>query len=125
MFARASTCKCFVTACRVTYPPCVNWAMDSGPSVLSRAMRRSRVSSPSAAKTGAASGGRCGFTAGSGRLCEIALDGHHLLGPAAVVAPVGGVAILGRHAVESRLCHGEQRPSIGVLEVEFDQGCGL
>src|SRR5947209_19000301 len=94
--------------------------MESGPSLLRRATRRSRVSSPSAAKTGAAS--VAGATAPSGRLGEVALDGHHLLGPAAFVAAVGGIAVLRGHGIEPGLAHGEQRAAVDVLEAELDEG---
>src|SRR6266700_3202524 len=49
-----STCRCFVTAWRVTPAPAVRRTIDIGPPVHSRATRPRRVSSPSAAKTGAA-----------------------------------------------------------------------
>src|SRR5215212_2061415 len=49
----ASTCRCFVTAWRVIVVPDVSCAIDTAPPEHRAAMRRSLVSSPSAAKIGA------------------------------------------------------------------------
>ena len=52
---RRARCRCLVIAWRVTPDPSLRRAIDSGPSPDSRATSLSRVSSPSAANTGAAS----------------------------------------------------------------------
>ena len=53
--ALASACRCLVIAWRVTLAPSLSLAIDKGPSTQSRATTVSRVGSPRAANTGAAS----------------------------------------------------------------------
>src|SRR5207244_1496762 len=126
--ASASTCRCFVTAWRVMGPPAVSRAMESGPSELRRVTRRSRVSSPRAAKIGAAAARRLVPGAASGRSADIALDGLHLLGPALLVPPICIGAPRRRNGVEAGLGHGEQRAFLDVAELELHERgrlCGV
>src|SRR6266849_9781271 len=51
--APASTCRCFVTAWRVTPTPSLSREIESGPSRPRRATKRNRLWSPRAANTGA------------------------------------------------------------------------
>src|SRR5580765_8492092 len=102
--ACASTCRCLVTACRVISVPEVSCAIDRAEPAHRTATSRRRVSSPSAAKIGAAprsdelrsdelfSGADlagAGFEGGSFaavlRLGDMLLDVLHLDGPAAAV----------------------------------------
>src|SRR3954451_11701993 len=97
-------------------------AVVSGPLEESRESRRSRVSSPSAAKSGAASRAREAATA-SAR--DMALDVLHLSGPSTLVHPEGLGAALDRDPVESRLGDGELGPVRRVFEPEFHERCRL
>src|ERR1041385_3199351 len=130
MPAWASTWRCLVTAWRVMPPPAVRRAIESGPSALSRVTRRRRVSSPSAAKTGAISPGPPRNRGGGVRIsrggsgaggADMALDGDHLLRPAVVVAPVRGRPAIRRERVEARLDNGQARPAVHLLQLEDDQ----
>src|SRR5262245_2060961 len=102
--AATSACRCFVTAWRVTGAPAVRSTMVDGPSEESRATSPRRVSSPSAAKTGAAPA-----SAAPVALCrrDMTLDVQHLLGPAAFVHPERLVASCLRQPVEPGLDDGE------------------
>src|SRR5262245_62590346 len=64
--APASTCRCLVTAWRVTAEPSLSRVIDSGPPAESRATSPRRVASPRAANTDAAPGAE--------RACALALD---------------------------------------------------
>src|SRR5262245_29712130 len=108
-----STCRCFVTACRVTSVPSVSRVIDSGPPLDSRATRASRVGSPSAAKTAALA---------LGAADDMALDVLHLLPPAALVVAERPLAACGRELVEARLHDGQQRAFRHVAELEHHLG---
>src|SRR5262245_56929296 len=98
--ALASTSRCLVTACRVTSEPSVSCAIDCGPLVHRRTTSASRVSSPSAAKTGAARATRAAELRG-----DMLRDELQLLLPTAFVHLEGERATLERDAVETRLGH--------------------
>src|SRR5262249_56648334 len=95
------TRRCFVTACRVTSVPAVSRVIESGPSALSRATRRRRVSSPRAAKSGAASASAVARLPALA-LAKVLRDVPDLAGPALRVHPVGLRAPSHRDAVEAR-----------------------
>src|SRR5205807_329211 len=105
--ASSRTRRCLVIACRVTRAPCVSPAIESRPRSPRRLTMRSRVSSPSAAKTR------------SGR--NVFLDQLHLLGPPALVRREGLGAASRREAVEPALGQGELRSARHFLERELDQ----
>src|SRR6266545_3872780 len=110
--AAASTCRCLVTACRLTLEPRASRAIDDGPRALSRPTSARRVGSPSAAKTDAAS---------SGVAANIARDALHLLGPATLVTAIGLQPPRERDAVEARLVDRQQHAITLRLEFEDDQ----
>src|ERR1700674_2345704 len=115
--APARTSRCFVIAWRVTADPAVSRTIDCGPPAHSRATSASRVSSPSAAKTGPARA-RPAVLA----LCgDMPLDVLELLGPALVVHAEGLGAARGRYLVEARLGHGELRAAGDLLETELHE----
>src|SRR5207253_2230174 len=99
--AFSSTCRCLVTACLVTPLPVVSATIDIGPPADNDATRKSRVSSPSAANTGAALHARAAAPLRRG--FDVAADRFHLLRPAFIVAPICVAAAGCRHRVESRL----------------------
>src|SRR5262245_1909451 len=129
--AAASACRCLVTAWRVTGLPALSRTMESGPSSHSLATSLRRVSSPSAAKIGAAPASRAAL----GQR-DMALDVADLFRPAALVHPEGLVPARGRDPVEARLRNGqpgaaslrrrqpeldERRGLRGVVDVEIDR----
>src|SRR5215813_4504094 len=117
--AAASACRCLVTAWRVTGAPVVRLTIESGPSVHSRVTSSRRVSSPSAAKTGAASARPALARLARG---DMALDITHLLGPAAFVhAECFGTATA-RQAFEAGFDDGQPRPTRYVIQAKFHQG---
>src|SRR5262245_46395538 len=122
--AFASTCRCFVTAWRVMSVPEVSCAMDFAPLLHRNATSRSRVSSPSAANTGAALRNpalrSCGLTRS-----DMLFDVFHLLLPAAAVHPEGVEAPVRRDVVEAGFYDGQQRAALRVLKLELHQGRGL
>src|SRR6185369_3212619 len=113
----SSTWRCFVTACRVTWPPSVRRAIDIGQSTDKRATRRRRVWSPRAAKIKAVffSPRRA---LGLGCLADIALDRFHLRSPTLVVAAIRVKAASQRNSVETRFDDAEQGAVGGLLEFE-------
>src|SRR5688572_5532625 len=88
-----------------------------GPASQRRETRRRRVSSPSAAKSGAASG-RAASAAELRCLGKVLLDELHLSRPAALVLRERLRAARERNAIEARLGHGEQDAVRGVFELE-------
>src|SRR6185503_3370556 len=93
--------------------------MESGPSSHSRATSRSRVSSPSAAKIGAAPD-----TPARAALArrDMALEVLDLLGPTTFVHPEGlGAAVL-REPVESGLDDRESCPLPNGFQAKLDEG---
>src|SRR6185295_8983720 len=90
--------------------------MDCGPSAHSRATSRSRVRSPSAANTGAASVRLTAL-----RRLDMALDVARLLRPTPVVHPERLRAARRRDALEARLDDRESRALCHLLEAKLDQ----
>src|SRR5262245_6206494 len=82
-----------------------------------------RVSSPSAAKSGAAP--RRSSRRVRRALGDMALDRLHLLGPAALVHAIGERAARERDAVEPGLDDRQPRAAGDRLELESDQGALL
>ena len=85
-----------MTACRVTREPAVSSRIDSGPSAQSRATRRSRVSSPRAAKS------RAELLRGSA-IRRIPGDQDHLMAPACLIRRERGGAPFERNPIETGL----------------------
>ena len=108
--ALSITRRCLVMACRVIGSPTVSFAIDSGPSPARRDTSRSRVSSPSAAKTNADSP-RSGFVLALRSLGKVPLDQRRDDRPAFVVRGKCARAPLDRDVVESRLADGEHDPA--------------
>src|SRR5260370_35434984 len=95
--------------------------MEAGPPADRRAMSRSRVSSPSAAKTGAAAPSPLARVAVLRALGNMRLDRLHLPRPALLVAAVGLIAALGRQRVEPRLDDRELGPLSRRAQREDDE----
>src|SRR5216683_1132364 len=113
--AVASTFKCFVMACRVTADPAVSRVIERGPSELSRATSASRVSSPSAANTGAVR-----ETSRQPALFgDISREVLELLSPSRVVHPECFSTPRRGDAVEAWLDHGELGADGDFLKTEF------
>src|SRR6266446_10657410 len=128
--APASTCRCFVTAWRVTPAPAVRRAIDIGPPVHSRATRPRRVWSPSAAKTGAAPAssaawGRSPPSSSLARRRDILLARLHLKGPALPVHSICLGPARQRDLIEPGLYHGEHGAAGSVRELKDHEGGGL
>src|SRR5262245_41899115 len=119
--ARESTVRCFVIACRDTEDFALRRAIESGPFADRRTSSRSRVSSPSAANSGAASR-TCAATIGLA--CDMALNVLHLRGPPLAVHAERLVATVRRQAIEARLDDRELRSVRRLLEPELDQRRG-
>ena len=113
--AAANTCRCFVIAWRVMQEPAARREIDNGSPADNREISRKRVSSPSAAKIGAAL--RLGRLC---RLADISFDCFHLYRPALLVASVGFRAACERNAVETRFHYGEHCSFGSVLQLEDD-----
>src|SRR5215472_11494511 len=116
--ASARICRCLVMAWRVMAEAVVSRVIDCGPSALSRFTKARRVSSPSAAKSGAACA-RWPLPA-LGR--DILGDMRELLDPALLVPTEGGNPPRRRQAIEAGLDHCELRAVRDVGEEEFDEG---
>ncbi|SIT39356.1 hypothetical protein BN2475_190204 [Paraburkholderia ribeironis] len=103
--ALASTCRCCVTDCRVISVPAVNCAIDIALPAHNTAIKRRRVSSPSAAKTGAAlrsiDARATGLPDALLTLGDMLFEVGHLLPPPAVVHTERFVAARGRQLVEA------------------------
>lgn len=97
--ALCSTRRCFVMAWRVRREPRVSCEMECGRRSPSLASSDSRVSSPSAAKTGACVHRLVDERLGP--LRDMVGDVLHLDGPAAIVLAEGKVAAIGRQLVEA------------------------
>src|SRR5688572_22247647 len=117
--AFASTCRCLVTAWRVMSVPEVSCAIDFAPLLHRNATSRSRVSSPSAAKTGAAL--RNPALRSGGLTRNMFLDVFHLSVPTLAVLAERLHAPVRRHLVEAGFYDGQQRAALHVLELEHDQ----
>src|SRR4051812_10532317 len=104
-------------ACRVTCVPSLRRTMESGPSAPNRDTSWSRVSSPRAANSGAASL----ISSAALLLRDIALDVLQLRAPAALVAAERFRAAPERDAVEARLDDGELSSGRARLELEFNE----
>src|SRR5277367_6960572 len=118
-----NTRRCLVMAWRVSLEPRVSCEMEYGWPLESLATSVRRVSSPSAAKTGARSLWRALpalklFL----RLCDIFLDVLHLFCPTAIVLAERFGAASGGNLVEAGLGDYEKRARHGFLQAEFDQG---
>src|SRR5258706_6778954 len=111
-------CRCLVMAWRVMAEPVVSRVIDCGPSTLSRFTKARRVSSPSAAKSGAA----CARWPLPALRRDILGDMCELLGPALLVHAEGDDPPRRRKAIEAGLDHRELRAVCHVGEVEFDEG---
>src|SRR6476646_7778718 len=120
--ALESTSRCFVIAWRETADSALRWVIDSGPPAASRRSRRSRVSSPRAANSGAASA-TC--AASIELAADMALDALHLLGPPCAVAAERIGAALGRKLIEAGFDHGEQRALCRLFPSDLDDRLGL
>src|SRR5687768_13958183 len=118
--AFASTCRCFVTAWRVMSVPDVSCAIDFAPLLHRKATNRSRVSSPSAANTGA---GLRNPALRSGALTrsDMFLDVLHLFVPAAAVHAEHFEAPRRRNLVEAGFYDGQQRATLRVPKLEHHQ----
>src|SRR4051812_29588203 len=110
--ASSSTRKCFVIAWRDVGDFSLNRVIDSGPFVESRTSKRMRVSSPSAAKSGAASR-TCATANALDR--DMLLDVLELTGPTALVHAERFVAPVRGQLVEAGLDDGEQRALLRLL----------
>src|SRR6266481_4342019 len=104
--ALESTSRCFLTAWRDTGLFALRREIDSGPLDESRTSSLSRVTSPSAAKRGAASR-TCATSMASAR--DMAPDVLRLDAPSLGVHPERLVATPRREAIEAGLDHREQR----------------
>src|ERR1700731_4204765 len=127
--ASASTCKCLVTACRVICVPDVSCAIDIAPPAHNTAMRRNRVSSPSAANTGAAfrSAGvfdEAAFAPALGRF-DMLLDVFHLYLPPFAIHPENLQTTRDGYVVDARLDYSQQRTPHRILQLELHQRSGL
>src|SRR5258708_848981 len=106
-------------ACLVSLEPIVSWEIEQGRPAQSFATNDSRVSSPSAANTGARTNR---WTAIRLRgLCDIVLDVLHLLCPATVIHAESLEAAIAGDLVEAGLCQQEQGAAGGLLQPEFDE----
>src|SRR5207248_8011083 len=110
--------RCLGIACRATAEPAGRRVIDCGPLAPSRSTSASRVSSPSAAKSGAASAGSVDPVLGR----DIARDVRELLSPALIVHTEGGGTTLRWNTIEARLHHRELRAVGDIGEVELDEG---
>src|SRR5262245_22409766 len=119
--ASRCTCRCFVMAWRDTADSSANCTIDSGPRVDSRSRSARRVSSPSAAKRGAAVRAR----AAAALAFDMAADVLHLAGPALAVHAQGRIATARRQAVEARLDDGEPRALAHRLQPELHERGGF
>src|SRR5262249_30565865 len=123
--ASASTRRCFVMAWRVISVPDVSCAIDNAPPAHRTAMRRRRVSSPSAAKTGAdfRSDDFFGDSFFKRALCrgDMFLDVFHLLVPASAVHPKSFQTARRRDTVYPRFDDGYQCAVSDFLQLEFYQ----
>src|SRR5690242_763823 len=118
--APARTVRCFVTAWRVIPVPSVRRVIDSGPPSASRDTSASRVSSPRAAKSGAASG-----SSATARFRVLAYA-FELDLPAAGVALQRLGAPGDGDRIEARLGHGQARLLVAYgLQTELHQRHGL
>src|ERR1035438_3156067 len=116
----SNTRRCLVIACRVSLEPRVSWEIEQGRPPQSFATSASRVSSPSAANTGARV---CRLAAMRLRLfCDMLLDVLHLLCPTAVVHAECFVATVAGDFVKARLREHKQGAACGLLQPEFDKG---
>src|SRR5262245_14461385 len=123
--ASARTRRCFVTACRVTSVPAVSRVIESGPSAPSRATRRRRVWSPSAAKTGSVAVNAAAVARALPPLAKESLDVLCLFCPAFRVHAESLRATRQGDAVEARL-HDSQLGAPGhVGELALDERRGL
>src|SRR5207237_10118081 len=101
--------------------PSASLAIDIGPSWLRRETRRSRVSSPSAANTGAAPMNAAFAFLELRVVRKILLDQRHLYRPSTLVRRERLGAPLERDAIEARFGDGEQRAVRDFLEREGDE----
>src|SRR5947209_9888324 len=120
--ALESTSRCFLIAWRETADSALRCVIDSGPLAASRTSRRNRVSSPSAAKSGAAS---LTCAAAITLASDMALDVLQLLGPSLAVHAERLGATFGRNAIEAGFDYGEQRALRHLFEPELDERRGL
>src|SRR5689334_10521739 len=123
--ALASTCRCFVTAWRVMSVPEVSCTIDFAPLLHRNATSRSRVSSPSAANTGAALRNPALRSGGLTRSDDMVFDVRHLLFPTAAVHAEGVEPAMRRNPVEAGFYDGQQRAARRVRELERDERGGL
>src|SRR5215470_7508650 len=114
------TRRCLVMACRVIGNLAVSLEIESGPSPERRDTRRSRVSSPSAAKT-AAESVRSGFAPALRSLGKVRLNQLDDDRPALVVRGKCLRTALERDAIEPRLADDQQDAVRCVLQHELDQ----
>src|SRR5688572_9419867 len=122
--AFASTCRCFVTAWRVMSVPEVSCAIDFAPLLHRKATSRSRVSSPSAANTGAALRNPA-LRSGALTRSDMFLDVFHLCIPTLAVLAKRTEAAVRRYGVEAGFHDGHQRAACRVLQLERHQRGGL
>src|SRR5262249_46503260 len=127
--AAASAWRCLVTACRVIRVPLVSLVIERGPASPSRVTMRSRVASPSAAKTGASSSSltardrdiTSSHRGGVGHLTEILVDELRLNPPALRVGIEGFGAAVERNLIEARLRDRQHRAPRSLFELEDNE----
>src|SRR5215469_1156139 len=116
------TCKCLVTACRVTEEPSVRLVIERGPREESWATMAKRVSSPSAANTGAE---LLGLLCSLGGMSQMFFDQLDHRGPTLLVGRERLGAACQRDLVEAGLGDREHRSLRNFLQDEFDQSSGF
>src|SRR6266700_6515543 len=118
--APASTSRCLVTAWRDTRALAPRRAIEPGPSVDRRNKRARRVSSPSAANSGAASRTAAGA---SGATSDLDMFAHvvELFLPAAFVHAERLVASVRRDELEAGLDDVQARAAALFLQAKLDQ----
>src|SRR5262244_2289322 len=114
--ASSRTSRCLVIACRVTAAPSLSAVIESASPDARRDTRRKRVSSPSAAKTGAEPA-----SAGSSRFCNIVREILHLDRPALRVVRKRLRTQHRIHLVESGFDECYYRSAIDFIEQKFHQ----
>jgi hypothetical protein len=114
----SSTRRCFVIACRVNLEPAVSSVIDRGSPPHNFLTSESRVSSPSAANTGARAR-RPPLRA------DMAFDVLHLLSPSTIIHAERLSSPPTRKLVKTRFNHCQQRPVRRRLQSKLNQGWRL
>src|SRR5688500_2409874 len=124
MTAFSSSSRFLVTAWRVMSLPEDSCAIDFAPLLHRKATSRSRVSSPSAANTGAALRNPA-LRSGALTRSDMFLDVRHLCIPTLAVLAERTEAAVRRYGVEAGFHDGHQRTACRVLQLERHQRGGL